>query len=753
MYNWIEFPYKNNDNDTILNGGYLYAVGGYHTPDDGCPGWGTAILRDIRFIGDSMGDIVIIYEDGDTDKIPLIFGYTLWYHSIWNEKPAPFFGDETDNEIAETLKSALFVKGGYECEELGVIRVALKEKAVKSIFIESNTEKNGDPVFYGGYLADKGCAESQEILIGGKIDVAAADDFFKYHTVNPEDLYPESCKAAIYKICHALHTFQSDFDSAPERFTFPEGKPQEGLRITFSGNRLAAIASGVVYNNMKNLTERTDSDGFIHTSYQNAPSWRYDGFGPYVMRANSYTDSFYSRDGARAIMTLNNFGHIEKAESGCNFGNKWMMYYPEQGLTINNVPIPGHFSVIPNKPMIYSEVLVNVGWPTKYTEEKFGSGYKNLGNQETDGHGLMMMANYLVWKNTGGSDTWIEKNWKYINEAAEWINWCQKNIELSFARDGLLYGETEAAMNDWTLYANIPCYLGLIGYIEMAEKIGRKEKTEIWKTCAENLRIGIDRHFTNENGWDMARKGFHHDPVVTMMADIYGYDTDDMLPEWVARSKSTYEEDIKIVRELGFYGKGGGIGYDHSMITQNALLLDKMNDVGKLVESLCKISYSPRLPEPYIVPEGICVDFKRGILRRQGDLGNLVQLAEAMKCYHIVMGISPLNTDTLKIMPRLPEDWQIDVEDFTIQNIDAKLNMSVSYPKDGKQTADISIKGNVDLINTAIKELSFRFGPFKADLNKADVTLNGKDYTVPLVLSGDCKWAWVKENINEFINL
>ena len=38
---------------------------------------------------------------------------------------------------------------------------------------------------------------------------------------------------------------------------------------------------------MKNLCGRTDPDGFIHTSYHDAPSWRYDGFGPYVLKANS----------------------------------------------------------------------------------------------------------------------------------------------------------------------------------------------------------------------------------------------------------------------------------------------------------------------------------------------------------------------------------------------------------------------------------------------------------------------------------
>lgn len=65
------------------------------------------------------------------------------------------------------------------------------------------------------------------------------------------------------------------------------------------------------------------------------------------------------------------------------------------------------------------------------------------------------------------------------------------------------------------------------------------------------------------------------------------------------------------------------------MITQNALLLDQMSDATKLMENLSKLSYAPRLPESYLVPEGITVDAEAGVIRRQGDLGNLVQLAEA----------------------------------------------------------------------------------------------------------------------------
>lgn len=732
MNQWKNFPYRS-ETDAV-SGRYLYAVGGFHSHDNGCPGWGSSDPARIRFIGDRMGDLVIRYADGSQSRIPLVFGYTLWYHSIWMERPAPFLSDEAVPGMAELLQSVLSVEGAYEGKPLGVLRIELENKAIAEIYVEANPEKEGTPLYCGGYLTDE---EPAGILRGGEREADASDPFFAAHTVRLSDVYPDACKEALQKICYALHTFEADFAEAPERFEAPE-ETREG-RLRFSGSRLAEIASGVIYHNMRNLTARTDEDGFIHTSYQDAPSWRYDGFGPYVPHANSYTDSFYSRDGARAILTLNGFGDLAEAEHACHFGNRWLMYYPEQKLTIKGVPIPGHFSVIINKPLIYSTILVpQANWPTRYTKEEFGEGYQNLGNQETDGHGLMMLANYNVWKNLGSHKEWVLENWRYLREAAEWILWCFDHPELSFAQDGLLYGETEAAMNDWTLYANVPCYLGLLGYAEMAEAAQKTQDAEAWRACAESMRAGIERRLTKENGWDLKHCGFIHDPVPTMLSDFYGYDTADMPSEWVLRSRASYPEDIRYPAEHGFYGASGGIGYDHSMITQNALLLDQMQDASRLMEALSKLSYSPRLPEPYLIPEGLSVDAGKGVLRRQGDLGNLVQLAEAMKCYLITAGISPLRGKTLKIMPRLPEGWKMELQKFSVQNSDVQISVKTAYPENGRQSASVVTEGDL-----AELRIQFRFGPFPLALEQAEVTLNGRTQKVDLFPSGDSKWAWV----------
>ena len=748
-------PLPHHDN-IGLKGKYLYAVGGYHSTDTGCPAWGTSDPSDIRFIGDHLGDLVISYADGATDTVPLILGYTLWLHSTWMETPAPFMGVGKDDTIAARLMETLSLYGAWDKRDTWVLRVALRDITVSSVEVTCNPDKNPARPVLSVYTVPWGTTEDLPLKKGTPIFTEAyvtdaeilpilgedAPDFFATHTVNPAQLPMERVTENLNAVCHALHTFDQDFANAPA-FTIPDDF--HGYRVSFSGTPLAEIATGAVYHNMRNLCERTDPDGFIHTSYKDAPSWRYDGFGPYVLNANSYYDAYYARDCARAIMTLNLFGQNQKAVDSCRIGNEYMMTYPRDGVTLGGIPVPGHFSVMCNKPYIYSKFLIHHGWPTRYTRERFGDEFENLGNQETDGHGLMMMANYAAWCESGKCPAYVKKNWDYIRECVKWIIWCYVHPELSFMENDLLYGETEAAMNDYTMYANIPCYLGLLGYIEMAAAAGMERETVLWQTYADRLRQGIDNGLTDGDSWKLEKCGFSHDPAVTMLADTLGYDTADMPPEWVRRSRAVYPADLAKTVDYGYYGVRGGIGYDHSMLTQNALLLDQTADASELVNSLCRICYAPRLPEPYLVPEGMAIDAEKGIFRRQGDLGNLVQLAEAMKCFHIVAGVSPLWGEAIKIMPRLPKDWRVSLKDFPLVNTAAKVSMETAYPKGNTQIMTITVSGEFPS-----KPVSIRFGPFTPDCDTATVTLNGTDYTLPTRPCGDANWAWVEVDLKHW---
>lgn len=167
------------------------------------------------------------------NRIPLVFGYTLWYHSIWMERPAPFLSDEAVPGMAELLQSVLSVEGAYEGKPLGVLRIELENKAIAEIYVEANPEKEGTPLYCGGYLTDE---EPAGILRGGEREADASDPFFAAHTVRLSDVYPDACKEALQKICYARTRSKRILPWRPNGLKLRKKRARDG-----SGSAAAAL--------------------------------------------------------------------------------------------------------------------------------------------------------------------------------------------------------------------------------------------------------------------------------------------------------------------------------------------------------------------------------------------------------------------------------------------------------------------------------------------------------------------------------
>ena len=700
-------PFENGSLTVGKACGTLYFEGGYHSIPDGCKDWGSSEEADARFPGDTLGRITVFYEDGGEDVYPLVLGYTMWYKNMWERDCAPFKNSAPDPRANEYLKVALYLYGAYEGAEKCYFAAVPKDKMVTRITLEKAEGKNGEPVFTGVHTSlpdDRGA------------------EFFRTHTVTPGGV-PGHVKDSIDGLCRVLYTYEEDFENVPE-YPLDETAPY----VRFSGDDDARIATGVFAENMKDLSTRVDGGGFLHTSYHMAPSWWYNGFGAWMENFNSYYNDMYSRDGGRALMTLSAGGYNAAAERGVEFGNRQMMYFPENNVTFCGHPVRGHYTVVINKPMLYSEVLTGIGWPTRYTEEKFGADHKKLGNHETDGHGLMMMANCNVYRRHEDPAAWASAHFDELTEAAEWIIWCLDEPEMSFSKGGLLYAESEAGMNDHTLYCNLACYLGLSGYAEIASDLGKDEFSDRWGKYAAGLYRAILSRLSDENEWIKEKYGFFHDSAVTFCSDMFGYDTSLYPEELVALSRNSYEKDAEKTLALKYDGSGG-LGYNTSMIAQSSLLLDR-GDADRLVRRLTRMCYAPRLPEPYKVPEGFSYSYRTGALRRQGDLGNLVQLAEAMKVYQIVCGVSDRVEGVLQIFPRLPEGWSVDVHGMSVAG--GTLRMSSSYPENGVQRIDLHVSGM-----RGVGTVSFRAGPFTGE---GRLIVNGKEIPGKTESHGGATW-------------
>lgn len=716
---WINIPYFANKSRP-LSGKYLTVSGGYHSIPNGCPAWGSSIPRRVRFIGDTMGHLALSYADGTVQRIPLVFGYTLWFKSVWQEPVCAPFKTDGGEALSDALKCALFLQGAYEGNETCCLRIQLMDKPLCGVAVEAAEDKEGEPIFDCFTLSD---------------DEAAKDSFFADHTVSGEEI-PETVMRAIDQINLALLTPVNGLLTV----SVPEAKSC-GLNIRFEG-RHARIFNGIFHTNAANLMQRTDEDGFIHTSYTGAPSWRYDGFGPWIPNADSYCKDFYARDGARALMTLTRLGRMEHCMRAVAYAQQCLMFFPENHLTLLGKPVPGHFTMVINDPLFFHEQLTKVGWPTQYTPERFGSEYANLGNQETDGHGLMMMAIYNVFKNSPDKAVFANENLKYIKEAAEYIRWSIENSDASLSQNGLLYGEGEAThgTGGYSMYANIPCALGLQGYAEIAETAGDAEAARSMRETAASLRKAITDVLSKDGQWLMSEFGYYHDCAVTFLSDLCGYDINDMPPQWVQLSKNTYEADISRSRHIP-YDASGGLGYNTSMRLQNALLLDQTEDYRRFAEDLLCLCYAPGLPEPYLVPECASYSDRLQALRRQGDLANLVQMAEVLKCLLMMIGISPLANGCVKILPRLCENTGYSVTDFPVENSSATISVQASCPANGSQKITVQLKND-----GSVHRVLVRFGPFSEQEaqqpEKLKLSLNEQNVAPVLFRSGTAFWSY-----------
>ena len=719
---WFKMPFR--ADGAGVSGEYIYFVGGYNSIDAGTPPWGSIVESENLYVGDKGGTIEIVYEDGSCDVVPLVFGYTLWFRAHWMDGGAPFKTSEAEPEMAECLRETLHLYGGFEGDEYPVLRVKVQQKPIREIRLVDNPDKRGEPQFLGGYVVDGSTPKDE--LTGGPVAVKSDDSFFDTHTVDSRS--DEVPLAVLDKLCNRLYTFESDFQRI-EPWSYPSDF--ELTRITFTGNNYADILTRVYYENLEDIRTKMRDDGMIDESSPGAPSWRYDGFGTWVPQANSYCGAMYSRN--RALGILSYLDLLPKTQKSVDFLHKCLMYYPDNGLTMLGKRIPGHWSVIPNKPMEYSKVLVPVAnWPTQYTKELFGDDYQNFGNSEPDGHGLTMMSIANVWRNGGADPQWVLDNWTYVNEAVHYIDWAMKNPDISFNKNGLMYGETEAAMMDYTMFANIPCYLGVRMYVEMAQAAGKTREATAWTELADRMERAILDGFSDGRQWTPEKFGFFHDPSMSIYADYVGYDVRNDAPAaWYSLCDNTYRSDIDRYIGNAFFGPRG-LGYDHNIITQTSMLLDRSDDYDRFLTNLSKLCYSPRLPKPFIVPEGASYSREQGMYRRQGDLGNFVQQNETVRTILMAAGTSKAQGNVVKIMPRLPKTWNVEVNDLTVPGSEAKISYRATCPENNVQTASFSIenKGNLDT-------LKFRAGPFTCDR----VTVNGT--VVRTEPAGDARWAWI----------
>ncbi len=241
-----------------------------------------------------------------------------------------------------------------------------------------------------------------------------------------------------------------------------------------------------------------------------------------------------------------------------------------------------------------------------------------------------------------------------------------------------------------------------------------------------------------------------------------------LLRHWMA--KGIYFRKYGFVSNSGWTGMGDRhdetmCGYGQGFFTQAALMADDVNTYSKCLEGIARLGYDGNVIEsqsyernPFVMNE--CFDYgnyelgldhtfgthkngRREIMENPSDEGNLVQEAEILKAFSLVIGISS-EKGRLVIMPRLPWLWtSMECVDFPVADKHGKIqriNLTFTHERWlGKCTLKVRGAEKFDAVD-------IRFGPFPK------MTGNPRGYL--LEESDNCTWIWLKNqkgNVGEFI--
>jgi len=735
--------------DLNIEAKYLYLFGCVNSIDKAHFNWGGTDDFKNQFIGDKAGYLHVKYRSGVIDTIPLVFGYTLWWHDGYDSSPEPFKSDSSKQVI---LDRALCVANGIEGGKAPYfLRIDLREEPVLAIELKGDSGHAGHPVIDGITLGDVAGAQGADsrrfLVIDGDPMFDNHEAWLAAHSVASIDPMPRSREDALRDLSRAIYTFPADINARTISQTGPADltRPFPGPEVKFTGPPEAEILTNVFLENSNGLLDRVDNDmGMVHESA--AKSANYMGWVGYQPDMQPYFDDSFTR--THYIVLLSNMGFLAKAEKAIDYFDRCMMYFPNSypKLQIAGRPVPGHATVMANKPHIYFDELSKVGWPEKFKTRDYG-------NPETDGHGLLMLSRWRAWTKAGRTKAWALNRWEALKEAAEWIPWCLDHPELSLSDHGLLYSESEGGMAMESLYCNVPCYFGLLAYAEMADAIEKSDFARRWRTQAERLLGAMDAYIPatlepwgdvwnpeKVGGWGLSTATV---PILEGM-ELYGYDAVSHLPAgWADRTKRTYS--MQSSQRKPSFCDPSAMGYGQGFMTQTALLLDRMSDATHMTEWMARFCFAPRQPHPYRVPESVVMKSDGSMWARGGDLGNGFQMGEVLLACHILLGIDDYDESTLKLMPRLPIGWTgVSIRNWPVRIASssksemAMLSMELTRDKDGKK-CDLKISVDKPVDNVAI-----RLGPFPLATQQLAIKNNKKNANAILFESGDSKWAWVR---------
>lgn len=695
------------------------------TESAGVRAWADPNDESVRyFVGDKLGDIRLVYVDGATQTFPLILGESVWWGGLFYQHPNPF---PTDPHLRNALELSLRLYPAAPVEDGRYVAVIVPQAApLQRIEIDSSALKKGS-VAVAGITVE--CAEDDAIT-GPNVPAAGNPsaeilDFARQKPLRQEGTDEDGAQQRLDTLCRALYTSDAQFQRAVP-VQVPEGF--SGPTVTFRGTVYSTILENAFYANVQDMLAKIDADGMYHTSTSGAVSWGYVGFGTFRENVGMYYRGSWSRDMGRALQELSELGYTQKTSASADYCFRMARRWEEQpALKYRGQFLPRHWSRIMNDP-------------------------DPMAALEHDGHGLIALSLYKLWRRLPDRDAWLRSCWTDVKAAGDWIPWQFDHPEISGAADWVLSSTGEAAgghenSKSFALYPDVACMTALEALAQMAESIGETKSASLWRDCADKMRRSMPtRCLTSDpkygHVWAIDLPGWPCQATalapLIFLADYKGLAPEDDDPSWRPVNEAAYQRLIDSYRPFGFYGQA--MGYGQGFVSQAALLLDRMRDATAMLDWIAKQIYDPRFGS-FVVPEGVQIDPTGKFWYRVGDLGNGVQEAEIVKTLRIVIGVDDAQPQRLRIFPRMPYGWnQMAVSKYPVlfESLGKRETVLLSY----------SLRRSGGLMefttscNKKLGPISVRLGPFERRPTTAEIRVNGERPSKAVIdQSGDSWWA------------
>ena len=500
-------------------------------------------------------------------------------------------------------------------------------------------------------------------------------------------------------------------------------------RLRFFGDDFAERTNAIFAENLRDLVDKaemTDNNGgkgFFHTSTN-----KHEG--------TCYYDQMWSRDCGRGVIELARFGYIDEATACCRYFLKHLSYNG-----------------------------------THWAREMHNPGV--LESTELDGNALILLGFYNTWlmsgKNAALGAEFLEGLEPVLRWCAGEINASAYHGLMGSRSE--LSGNPGTEYVVYGVFGNYAMYIALLSLAEMrravlgssgelaglAEKLreglghlvsdGKFSKTE--EGCFMN---GVESaHFTAYDTMEFADQTCEAWHWTRQLVNILNADTaalhgDSFLPvhektyDFIRHymAQGYYFRKYGFVSNTGWTGMGGRhddtmCGYGQGFFTQAALLSDDVNCYGKCLEGVARLGYDGNVLEhlahennPFVMHECFCYENYESALdhtyggrpgsdpkktENPGDEGNLVQAAEIVKAFRLVVGAEYDGEGNLTISPRLPWLWSgIEVTDLPVLGRSGKpCRLSFRYRNERHlRASEIEIAQGYEEFD----RITVRFGPY-----------------------------------------